>query len=413
MALPSCKTNHCYMNRSVLIALALVTCMLAGCGSGDQTPATVITDTVRVKGAAASALPNAAFFRDSADGQPISLYILRNKGNIQAAVTNYGARLVSLLVPDKDSVLTDVVVGYDSIGSYRHRPDTYFGAIVGRYGNRIGKARFTLEGKTYTLAKNNGPNTLHGGTKGFDAVVWTAKQTSDSSVELYYLSTDGEEGYPGNLQVKVTYTLTDGNGLRIDYSATTDKATVLNLTNHSYFNLNGQGNGTINDHLVQLFADHYTPVDSGLIPTGKIAPVAGTPLDFRTPMTIGSRIGAGNLQLKYGKGYDHNFILNPLGGANSPAGPLGGLTPAAVVIGDHSGIMMKVFTDQPGVQFYTGNFMNGSNPIKGGKKDDYRTAFCLETQHYPDSPNEPSFPSTELKPGEVYLSRTVYQFSAH
>jgi aldose 1-epimerase len=403
MALPSCKTNHRYMNRSVLIALGLATCLLAACGSGDQTPATVITDTVKVKGAAASALPNAAYFRDSADGQPISLYILRNKSNIQAAVTNYGARLVSLLIPDKDTVLTDVVVGYDSIGSYRHRPDTYFGAIVGRYGNRIGKAQFSLDGKTYTLAKHNGLNSLHGGVKGFDAVVWTAKQVSDASVELYYLSTDGEEGYPGNLQVKVTYTLTDSNGLRITYSATTDKPTVLNLTNHSYFNLNGQGSGTINNHLLQLFADSYTPVDSSLIPTGKIAPVAGTPLDFRTPMTIGARIDADNRQLKYGKGYDHNFVLNPNKG--------GGLPPAAVVTGDLSGITMKVFTDQPGVQFYTGNFMNGSNPIKGGKKDDYRTAFCLETQHYPDSPNEPSFPSTELKPGQVFITSTVYQFS--
>jgi aldose 1-epimerase len=315
---------------------------------------------------------------------------------------------VSLLVPDKDSVLTDVVVGYDSIGSYRHRPDTYFGAIVGRYGNRIGKGRFKLDGKTYTLAKNNGPNTLHGGIKGFDAVVWTAKQTSDSSLELYYLSTDGEEGYPGNLQVKVTYTLTDNNGLRIDYSTTTDKPTVLNLTNHSYFNLNGQGSGTITNHLMQLFADNYTPVDSMLIPTGRIAPVAGTPLDFRTPMTIGSRIDADNLQIKYGKGYDHNFVLNP--GSAGGHGVGNGLTPAAVVIGDRSGIEMKVFTDQPGVQFYTGNVMNGSNPIKGGKKDDYRTAFCLETQHYPDSPNEPSFPSTELKPGQVFASSTVYEF---
>jgi aldose 1-epimerase len=396
------------MNRSVLILLSLATCLLAACGNGDQTPATVITDTVKVKGATPAILPNAAYFRDSADGQPISLYILRNKGNLQAAVTNYGARLVSLLVPDKDSVLTDVVVGYDSIGSYRHRPDTYFGAIVGRYGNRIGKGRFKLDGKTYTLAKNNGPNTLHGGIKGFDAVVWTAKQTSDSSLELYYLSTDGEEGYPGNLQVKVTYTLTDNNGLRIDYSTTTDKPTVLNLTNHSYFNLNGQGSGTITNHLMQLFADNYTPVDSMLIPTGRIAPVAGTPLDFRTPMTIGSRIDADNLQIKYGKGYDHNFVLNP--GSAGGHGVGNGLTPAAVVIGDRSGIEMKVFTDQPGVQFYTGNVMNGSNPIKGGKKDDYRTAFCLETQHYPDSPNEPSFPSTELNPGQVFASSTVYEF---
>jgi aldose 1-epimerase len=308
-------------------------------------------------------------------------------------------------VPDKNGALTDVSVGYDSIGKYIHQPESYFGAIVGRYGNRIAKGKFKLEGKEYKLATNNGANHLHGGLKGFGARVWDAKQLNDSTLELTYISKDMEEGYPGSVQSKVTYTLSGdgGNSLKIDYDATTDKPTVLNLTNHTYFNLNGQGSGTINNHLLQLNADNYTPVDSTLIPTGKIEPVAGTPFDFRQPTAIGARIDSPNQQLKFGKGYDHNFVLNPNKGT--------GLNLAATVLGDQSGIFMEVLTDQPGIQFYGGNFMTGSNPLKGGKKDDHRTAFCLETQHYPDSPNQPSFPSTELKPGQQYKTSTVYKFS--
>jgi aldose 1-epimerase len=345
-------------------------------------------------------LPDPAAFRDTTGSQPTALYILRN-GHAQAAVTNYGARLVSLIVPDKYGVPTDVVVGYDSIGPYLHNPDTYFGAIVGRYGNRIAKGHFKLNGKEYTLPTNDGPNSLHGGKKGFDAGIWTGKQLSDRSVQLVYLSTDGEQGYPGNLQVKVTYTLTDSSTLRIDYAATTDKPTVLNITNHSYFNLNGQGSGTINNHLLEINADNYTPVDSTLIPTGKIEPVAGTPFDFRQPTAIGSRINDNNQQLKYGHGYDHNFVLNKSKDS---------LGLAAIAQGDKSGIVLTVRTDQPGVQFYGGNFMKGTNTIKGGKKDDYRSAFCLETQHFPDSPNEPSFPTTELKPGQTFRSTTTFSF---
>ena len=390
------------MNKLLLTSLGVVAGLIAGCDNGNQPPAaTTTTDTVVVK-VIPAVLPDTAAFRDTAGGQNTALYILKN-GHAQAAVTNYGARLVSLIVPDKNGIATDVVVGYDNIGNYLHQPDTYFGAIVGRYGNRIAKGHFKLNGKEYTLATNDGPNTLHGGRKGFDAGVWTGRQLSDRSVELHYLSTDGEEGYPGNLQVTVTYTLSDSNTLRIDYAATTDKATVLNLTNHAYFNLNGQGSGTINDHMLQLNADRYTPVDSTLIPTGRIEPVAGTPFDFRQPTAIGSRIGADNQQLKYGKGYDHNFVLNASKGDS--------LNWAARVQGDKSGIVMTASTDQPGVQFYGGNFMKGSNPIKGGKKDEYRSAFCLETQHYPDSPNEPSFPSTELKPGQTYKSTTTYSFA--
>lgn len=388
------------MNRSLLVSLGVAAVLLAGCDNPNQSSATTTTtDTVVVKIVPAT-LPDTAAFRDTTGSQPTALYILKN-GHAQAAVTNYGARLVSLIVPDKTGNPTDVVVGYDNINNYLHQPDTYFGAIVGRYGNRIAKGHFKLNGKEYTLATNDGPNSLHGGKKGFDAGIWTGKQLSDKSVQLYYLSTDGEEGYPGNLQVKVTYTLTDSNTLRIDYEAATDKATVLNITNHAYFNLNGQGNGTINNHLLQLNADAYTPVDSTLIPTGKIEPVAGTPFDFRTPTAIGARINDANQQLKFGKGYDHNFVLNKSKDS---------LGLAAIVQGDKSGILMTVRTDQPGVQFYGGNFMKGTNPIKGGKKDDYRSAFCLETQHYPDSPNEPSFPSTELKPGQTFRSSTTFTF---
>jgi aldose 1-epimerase len=383
-----------------LLALGVFACLLTACGSHPSSNSAA--DSTVAKNSAAT-LPDAAAFRGTVDGQPTGLYLLKNKDGVAAAITNYGARLVSLLVPDKKGVLTDVVVGYDNIGNYLHQPETYFGGIVGRYGNRIAKGKFALDGKTYTLAINNPPNSLHGGKKGFADVVWTAHQLNDSAVALSYASKDGEEGYPGKLDVTVTYTLTDSNALRIDYAATTDKPTVLNLTNHAYFNLNGQGSGSIYNHLLQLNADNYTPVDSTLIPTGKIEPVAGTPLDFRQPTAIGSRIGdSGNQQIRYGKGYDHNFVLN----ANRNKV----VDPVALVQGDSSGIVMRVFTDQPGIQFYSGNFLNGTNPIKNGKKDDFRGAFCLETQHYPNSPNEPSFPSTVLKPGQSYHSETRYEF---
>jgi aldose 1-epimerase len=399
------------MNKLFFFSMGISVCLLTACGgNGTKNPAAQTgKDSTAKDSAAAATLPDSASFRDVIDGQPTAMYVLKNKNQATAAITNYGARLVSLLVPNKNGVMTDVVLGYDSIGKYVHQPETFFGAVVGRYGNRIAKGKFRLAGKEYTLAKNNGPNSLHGGKKGFGAVVWAAKQLNDHTVELSYTSKDGEEGYPGTLQVKVTYTLTDSNALAISYQATTNKATVLNLTNHAYFNLNGQGNGTINNHLLTLDADQYTPVDSTLIPTGKIEPVAGSPFDFRTATTIGSRIDADNIQLKYGKGYDHNFVINTSKGDTIKGGH--NLMPAATVQGDLSGIVMKVYTEEPGVQFYGGNFMTGTNPLKGGKKDEHRSAFCLETQHYPDSPNQPSFPSTELKPGQTYNSTTVYQFS--
>jgi aldose 1-epimerase len=379
---------------SIFASLAFV-----ACNNAQQTTEEQSSDTTKSQ---PMQTPDAKAFQQTIDGKPSNLYVLKNS-NIVAAITNYGARVVSLLVPDKNGKMTDVVVGFDNVNDYTQGSDTYFGAIVGRYGNRIAKGKFELDGKEYTLPTNNGPNSLHGGDTGFSRKVWDAQQLNDSTLQLTYVSKDGEEGYPGTLTAKVTYTVMGNQGLKIDYHATTDKKTVVNLTNHSYFNLNGQGSGTINNHLVMINADKFTPVDSTLIPTGSLESVANTPLDFRSPTTIGARINdTSSLQLKYGKGYDHNFVINPTNDS---------LTKAAEVMGDQSGIVMDVYTDQPGMQFYGGNFMDGSHTIKGGKKDNYRTAFCLETQHYPDSPNHPDFPSTTLSPGEVYKTTTIYEFS--
>lgn len=390
------------MHKIFFSFLVIASSLTIGCGENNPTATTSGTDST-ASVMPPDMIPDPIAFKDTVDGKPTGLYVLKNKNKVEAALTNYGARVVSLLMPDKNGRMTDVILGYDSIGKYVHQPESFFGAIVGRYGNRIAKGKFKLEGKTYRLAINNPPNSLHGGKKGFGSSVWDARQLNDQAVEFTYLSKDGEEGYPGNLHVKVVYTLTDSNELKIDYMATTDKATVLNLTNHSYFNLNGQGNGSINNHLLEINADNYTPVDSTLIPTGKIEPVAGTPFDFRQPNAIGANINADDTQLKYGMGYDHNFVLNPNKGS--------GLNPAATVLGDSTGIFMEVFTQEPGIQFYTGNFMKGSNPLKNGKRDDRRGAICLETQHFPDSPNQSAFPSTELVPGKVYQTETIYKFS--
>lgn len=345
-------------------------------------------------------IPDRKAFQDTIDGKPTDLYILKNGNGMTAAITNYGGRIVSLLVPDKNGKMTDVVVGFDSVEDYVNSTEPYFGATIGRVGNRIARGKFTLDGKQYTLFANNGPNTLHGGKKGYQAVVWDATQPNDTTLVLHYLSKDNEEGFPGNLDVKVTYSLTGDNALKCDYVATTDKKTVVNLTNHAFFNLNGEGSGTINNHILQINADSYTPVDSTLIPTGEIKPVAGTPFDFTQPTPIGERLNADNEQLKFGKGYDHNYVLNG-----------SGMKKAATVTGDKSGIQMTVFTEEPGLQFYGGNFMQAKNTFKSGAKDAYRTAFCLETQHYPDSPNQPGFPSEVLSPGETYHTTSLYQFS--
>lgn len=342
-------------------------------------------------------------FQDTIDGKSTGLYILKNKNNLQAAFTNYGGRLVSLLVPGKDGKMVDVVVGFKSAEEFVASKEPYFGATIGRYGNRIAKGKFTLDGTTYTLTKNNGPNSLHGGKKGFQAVVWDAQMIGTSAVQFTYMSKDGEEGYPGNLTSKVTYSLTDNNELLMEYEAVTDKKTVVNLTNHAFFNLNGEGSGTINNHLLQINADRYTPVDSTLIPTGKIEQVKGTPFDFTTATAIGARVDEDHQQLKFGKGYDHNFVLNTQ--------PGDGLLHAATAVGDLTGIVMEVYTEEPGLQFYGGNFMKGKNIFKSGTRDEFRTAFCLETQHFPDSPNQPAFPSTVLEPGKTYKTKSVYKFS--
>jgi aldose 1-epimerase len=337
------------------------------------------------------------------DGRTVDLFTLTNRNGMQVSITNYGGRIVSILVPDGNGQMADVVLGFDDLKGYLGK-DPFFGTLVGRYANRIANGRFKLDGVEYKLAKNDGPNSLHGGLKGFDKKLWTAKELAGDhpSLELTYLSKDGEEGYPGNLFAKVVYSLSDNNEIRVDYTATTDKDTVLNLTNHSYFNLAGQGNGDILQQQIMINADRFTPVDATLIPTGELRSVAGTPLDFRRPAAIGARIDNNDEQLKFGKGYDHNFVLS-----NAPHQ----LGLAARVVDPSSGRVLEVLTTQPGVQFYTGNFLDGTVRGKGGKSYGHRAAFCLETQHFPDSPNKPEFPSTELKPGETFHETTIYKFS--
>lgn len=342
-------------------------------------------------------------FQKNIDGKTTGLYILKNGKNATAAFTNYGARIISLQVPDQSGKLTDVVVGFSGVNEYINSTEPYFGATIGRYGNRIARGKFTLDGREYHLFTNNGVNSLHGGKKGFQDVVWDANQINDQSIEFSYFSKDMEEGYPGNLKVTVTYTLTDDNELSIDYHASTDKKTIINLTNHAFYNLNGEGSGSILNHQLQINAEKFNPVDSTLIPSGKPSGLNGSPFDFRKLSVIGSRIEEENIQLKYGKGYDHNYILNRTDSDQ--------LFHAARAVGDRSGIIMDVFTTEPGLQFYSGNFMQGKNTFKNGSKDEFRTAFCLETQHFPDSPNRPDFPSTILDKGESYKSKTVYKFS--
>ena len=343
-------------------------------------------------------------FGKTKDGQPVGIYTLTNSGGMEIAITNYGGVVVSIKAPDRNGKFADVVLGFDTFDAYLNNTP-FFGALVGRYGNRIARARFTLDGHEYHLAANDNGNTLHGGLKGFDKRLWQAKDVSTKDVpalELTYLSKDGEEGFPGNLSVTVTYSLTPKNELKIDYAASTDKDTVLNLTNHSYFNLAGQGEGNILSHLMMINADRFTPVDATLIPTGELKGVAGTPLDFRKPTAIGARIDADDQQMKFGRGYDHNFVLNRKGG---------GLILAARVTEPSSGRVLEVLTTQPGLQFYTGNFLDGTLHGKAGKVYPRRSAFCMETQHFPDSPNQPQFPTTVLKPGEHFQSTTVFRFS--
>ena len=339
-------------------------------------------------------------FVSEVEGKPTALYVLKNKNGAEACITNYGGRLVSVMVPDKNGKMTDVVLGYDNIGQYV-QSDGNYGALIGRYGNRINQGKFTLDDIEYTLPQNNGAHCLHGGPQGYHARMWDAKQLNDQALELTYLSKDGEAGFPGNLDIKVTYTLTDDNAVGIKYEATTDKKTVVNLTNHSYFNLSGVPGSDVLDQLVMINADNYTPVDSTLIPVG-ISPVDGTPLDLRTPVAIGKQINDPFQQWQFGRGYDLNGVLNTNGDKN---------VLAAKAYSPTSGIALEVYTNEPGIQFYTGNFMDGKDTGKHGVLYPHRGALCLETQHYPDSPNHPDFPSVVLNPGEKYLSECIYKFT--
>ncbi len=338
-------------------------------------------------------------FRLEFNGKAIQLFTLENENGIRVLLTNYGARIVSIYTPDREGKIADIALGLPSAEAYLAE-SMYLGCTAGRYANRIAKGRFVLDGDTFRLACNNGPNSLHGGEKGFNRQMWDAEQDGNT-VRMHYVSPDMEEGYPGTLDVRVTFSLTEENELKIDYTATTDKPTVVNLTNHCYFNLGGEGSGTILDHRMQILADYITPVDSTLIPTGELMPVEGSPFDFREPHAIGERVGEDDPQLLYGLGYDHNFVLNR---------DTTGLVLAVRVDDPETGRVLELYTTEPGVQFYCGNFMDGSHVGKSGKPYNYREGFCIEPQHFPDSPNHPQFPSTVLRPGETYRQTSVFRF---
>ena len=402
---PTAMPNARSLLASVLTLAALVAC-------GERRPADrdsmALPDSARSSNTAATAAAKPgvthAAFGTLPDGRAVELYTLTNAHGVEVRAMTYGAIITVIRTPDRAGHLDDIVLGFDSLAGYLGS-SPYFGALVGRYANRIAKGKFTLDGRTYTLATNNGPNHLHGGNKGFDKRLWTAEQGQDAtspSVTFRYTSPDGEEGYPGTVQAQVTYTLTPNDELVIDYQATTDKATPINLSQHSYFNLNGGGRGTILDHVLQLDASSFTPVDSTLIPTGQIAKVEGTPFDFRKATPIGARIEQSDVQLVRGHGYDHNWVLDRGGRA--------GQVHAARLTAPSTGRTLDITTDQPGIQFYSGNFLDGTVTGKGGVAYPRRSGLCLETQHYPDSPNHPNFPSTILKPGETYRTRTVIGF---
>ncbi|MBL1409279.1 aldose epimerase family protein [Sphingobacterium faecale] len=342
-------------------------------------------------------------FAGKVNGKAVQLYELENKNGIQAYFTNFGARIVSLYVPDRDNNFRDIILGFSKATDYNNPKEPYFGAIVGPFANRIAKGTFVLDGNTYNLPINNGINTLHGGFKGVHFANWQVQTVNDSSITFAYTLPDRAEGFPGNISMQVTYLLNDQNELTISYKAQSDKTTVINLTNHAYFNLNGEGSGTILNHQLQLFADKFTPVDSTLIPTGEQKPVHGTAFDFTALKAIGRDINASDQQLHYGKGYDHNFVLKKQTEDK--------WYKAAHIVGDQSGIVMDIFTQEPGMQFYSGNFMNEQVRLKNGAKDSFRTGFCLEPQHFPDSPNQPNFPSTELPVEKIYQSKSLYRFS--
>lgn len=380
-----------YTNLTRLITAVFFAVAIFSCNSSPKISETK-SDTVNTNNDASQSVQSYG----NVDGQEVKQYTLTNASGTVVKILNYGGYITNIMVPDKAGVKEDVVLGFDSLSGYLQQGNPFMGCIVGRYANRIAKGKFTLDGKTYQLATNNNGNSLHGGLKGFDKAVWASQQQGDGSLVLTYTSKDGEEGYPGNLQVQVTYSLTPANELKIDYSAETDQATVINLTNHSYFNLSAGKDSTILGHQLMLAADRYTAVDATLIPTGELPAVKGTAMDFTKPATIGTDIA------KVAGGYDHNWVLNKTGDS---------LSLAATLYHEPSGRFMEVFTTQPGIQFYTGNFLNGSLTGKGGRKHIKHAGLCLETQHFPDSPNQPSFPSTVLRPGEKYHETTIYKFS--
>ena len=380
------QTNYLWLKS---FSVCLVAAVLVGCTSLKQ---------AQIQIGQISRQP----FGQTKDGIAVDLYTLRNSKGAEVGICNYGGLVTFLKVPDRNGQFGDVVLGYDTLADYI-KESPYFGALIGRYGNRIAKGKFKLDGKEYTLATNNAPNALHGGLKGFDKVVWEPRilaTLEGPALKLKYESKDGEEGYPGNLSVTAVYTLTDDNALKLEYTATTDKDTVVNFTQHSYFNLAGKGD--ILNHEVMMPADRFTPVDSTLIPTGELKPVDGTPFDFRTPTAIGARIGQEDEQLKFGNGYDHNWVINK---------PMGQLGLMARVYEPTTGRVLEVGSTEPGLQFYTGNFLDGKLTGKGGWVYQFRNGFCLEAQHYPDSPNQPNFPSVVLKPGQVYQSTIIFKFS--
>jgi aldose 1-epimerase len=380
------RSIHLWFTIPRLFSVTFVAAVLAGCSSAPPAHEQVKREP----------------FGQTKEGTQVELFTLRNSQGAEARISNYGGIVTSLKVRDRNGNWGDVVLGYDNLADYI-KESPFFGALIGRYGNRIARGHFKLDGHEYTLATNNYPNALHGGNKGFDKVVWNPTVIANAdgpALKLTYLSKDGEEGYPGNLSVSVVYTWTDDNALKVEYTATTDKDTVVNLTQHSYFNLAGKG--TILNHVVMIPADKFTPVDSTLIPTGELKPVDGTPFDFRTPTSIGARINQDDEQLKFGKGYDHNWVINK---------PLGQYGLMARVTEPTSGRIMEVFSIEPGLQFYSGNFLDGTLKGKGGWVYQFRDGFCMEPQHYPDSPNQPKFPSVVLKPGQTYNNTIVYKFS--
>ena len=387
------------MNRKIFLIVTLVLFTLASCnntskkqGNSNKSAGETMTKS--------GLLPSA--FQTQINGKENNLYVLKNANGMEVCVTNYGARIVSVMVPDKEGNMQDVVLGFDSIAGYLNN-DNNFGAAIGRYGNRIAKGRFKLDGTIYQLTINNGENSLHGGTTGFNYQMFDITQIDSTTVECKFFSADGDNGYPGNLNVKVTYKLTDDNAINLSYEAETDKPTIVNLTNHSYFNLSGNPKNNILDHILLMDCNYYTPVGNSLIPTGKIEKVHGTPMDFTSPTAIGARINDTTfVQLKYGRGYDHNWVFNKPGDINKLS---------CRVVCPSTGIALEIYTVEPGIQFYTGNFLDGTVTGKKGIVYNKRTALCLETQHFPDSPNHPNFPSTVLKPGEKYTSNCIYKFT--